>query len=280
MTPSASPTLTAGSATDVGLRRRLNEDSVLVAHPVYVVADGMGGHEAGEIASAAVIDAFRPLAGASRLDTVAVAAAIEEAHAAVRVVAESTQKGAGSTLVMAGIVEVGGRPHWIIAHIGDSRAYRLRDGALEQLTVDHSLVQELLDSGRLAPEEVEAFGSKNVITRAVGADDSAADFALQPIVTGDRLILCSDGLHGEVDDDRIAALAADAPSAQDAADALLAAALAAGGRDNVTVVVVDAVAGGVDAWLDDETAVGAAHVVPAPDTDLDEDTLQTVRRRR
>ena len=277
MTTIEQPTLEAGSRTDVGLRRRLNEDSLLVAHPIYVVADGMGGHDAGDRASAAVVEAFRPLAGAEHLDTVGVAAAIERAHDAVRLIADGTQRGAGSTLVMAGVVQVGGRAHWIVAHVGDSRAYRLREGVLEQLTVDHSLVQELIDSGQLALDEVEAFGSRNVITRAIGADGSAADFALQPIVTGDRLILCSDGLHSEIDDAHIAQIAAAAQTAQIAADRLLDAAIAAGGRDNVTVLVVDALAGGAAAWLDDETAVGGS---TSGDADLDEDTLERPRRAR
>lgn len=268
-------TLEAGAATDVGLRRRANEDSMFVGHPLYVVADGMGGHDAGDRASQAVVLSLSTLADRTGLVPADLAAALDAAHASVTAIADSVENGAGSTVTGVVALSQDGRPHWLVFNIGDSRVYRLRDGALEQLTVDHSIAQELIEAGRLAREDAGSYKGRNVITKAVGASDSSADYWMYPIVATDTMVLCSDGLTGEVSDAEIAAIVDSSTHSQQAADRLIAAALAGGGRDNVTVVVVRVVGGGIDASLDEATGV----VRPVEDDD-DGSTIELPRVRR
>jgi protein phosphatase len=193
--------VSAGS-TDVGARRKLNEDAYLAAAPLFMVADGMGGHDAGEVASSTVIEQFSRLIGKESLSIV------------------------GS---------------WLVVNIGDSRTYQFANGELEQITVDHSYVQELIDEGELTPGEAMKDPRRNIITRAIGAGSvGEADYWLFPAERGDRMLICSDGLTTELTDDRIAEILAAQPDPQRAADILTAEAVRAGGRDNVTVVVVDA----------------------------------------
>jgi protein phosphatase len=277
--PNASPRLLVGSSTDVGLRRAANEDSLIVAHPVYAVADGMGGHDAGDRASQAVVAALQSLAGRVTLTPDDVADAVSTAHSTVRTIADETARGAGSTLT--GIVSLphGGRAHWLVFNIGDSRVYRLRGSELLQLTVDHSIAQQLVDDGTLAREDVATYSGRNVITRAVGADESEADYWLYPVVASDRFVICSDGLTGEVTDEAIRAVLLSTREVQGAADRLVGQALAHGGRDNVTVVVIEVVDGGIDAELDEATGVVSRLGEPVVQDDLDEDTLEVNPRR-
>lgn len=269
--------LSVGSRTDVGLRRAVNEDSTLAQHPIYAVADGMGGHEAGDRASQAVIAQLSALAGRADLVPDDLSIAIDAAHSSVGAIAEEMSRGAGSTVTGAMLVEQAGRPHWLVFNIGDSRVYRYRPSRLEQLTVDHSVVQGLVDDGTLAKDEVATYKGRNVITRAVGADDSGADFWLYPVVTGESLLLCSDGLTGEVDDDTIGSVLSIAQDPQVWVDRLVELALAGGGRDNVSVVIVSVTAGGLSSDIDEATgAVGP--LGPLPD-DLDESTIEMPRRR-
>ena len=269
--------LVVGTGTDVGLRRKVNEDSLLAAHPVYIVADGMGGHEAGDKASQAVVLELSGLVGKLAITPDELADSLDRAHAAVRVIAAGTSRGAGSTLTGVVISDQGGRPHWLVFNIGDSRVYLLRGEDFVQLTVDHSIAQELIDDGKLAREDLATYAGRNVITKAVGADHSDADFWLYPIVTGDRLVLCSDGLSGEVTDEGIAAHLVANADPQAAAEALVADALAHGGRDNVTVVVIDAVAGGVSVDLEEATI--AAEMRPAEvEDELDATTIEIPRK--
>lgn len=251
----AALTLSVGSATDVGLRRSANEDSLLVGHPIYAVADGMGGHEAGDLASQAVIAQLRAIVGAEGATPEDVADAIDAAHGSVRLIADGKPRGAGSTLTGAAVIEQNGRAHWLIFNVGDSRVYRLRGNEFGQLTVDHSIAQEMVDAGTLAKEDVGTYAGRNVITKAIGAEYSDADYWLYPIVSGEKLLLCSDGLSGEVTDDAMARTLLREPDAQGAADSLVRQALDNGGRDNVTVVVVEVVDGGLDPMLDEETGV-------------------------
>lgn len=236
--------LAIGAHTDPGLRRAVNEDAFLAAEPVFVVADGMGGHDAGDRASLAVVEAFASLVGRD-IDASDVAAAVDDAHARVALIAQGTERGAGSTLTGVVAVRVDGGPRWVVVNIGDSRVYRLLGDRLERLTVDHSLAQEMVDDGRLRPEELATFRGRNVITRAVGHERSPADFWLTPVVDGERLLVCSDGLSGELSDEAIRAClslgGAPAPTAAN----LVAQAIAAGGRDNVTAVVIDVLSGGI-----------------------------------
>lgn len=248
--------LAAAVATDLGLVRRVNEDSALAAEPVFVVADGMGGYEAGDRASAAVIDAFREhVAGGEVASVARVRAALAAASAAVAEVAASTDRGAGSTVAGIALVEDDDGPAWLVFNVGDSRVYRHHGVELEQLTTDHSLGQELVESGELRADELATFARRNVITRAIGAPDSTADSWLLPVVNGERLLICSDGLTSEVTDEGIRATLTMSGRPESAAAALVHRALQAGGRDNVTVVVVDVIAGGIDEQSDVTTGL-------------------------
>lgn len=243
-----------GSRTDVGRKRAVNEDSILAASPVFIVADGMGGHEAGDLASAAVVAEFRSLIGRPGVRAEEVAWSVDRANDAVRRVAEGTTKGAGSTLAGVVLVDHLGRPHWLVLNVGDSRVYRMLDGDLNQLTVDHSVAQELVDNGTLQRSDVATFAQRNVITRAMGADDSPADYWLIPVITGERILVCSDGLTGELNDETIKAGLTLNGETQQTADILLGQALARGGRDNISVLVIDVVAGGATVREDPSTS--------------------------
>ncbi len=238
-----------GAATDVGRVREANEDAFLVAPPVFVVADGMGGHDRGDVASRIVVEQFAALAEDGydpERAAEAVAAtlrrcerAIGDYDAAQR--AEGARDfAAGTTAVVLVLTADPVDPVWLLANVGDSRAYRLRAGRLDQLSVDHSLVQQLVDSGAIAPEEAAVHPERHVVTRALGGTGHVeADYLVVPVVVGDRLLLCSDGVSGMLEEAAMAALLAETPDASHAADALVAAAVSAGGHDNATAVVVD-----------------------------------------
>ncbi|EYT57923.1 MULTISPECIES: PP2C family protein-serine/threonine phosphatase [Microbacterium] len=248
----SSVVLNVASLTDTGLKRTANEDSVLDASPVFLVADGMGGHEAGDRASAAVVAAFEPLRGrAVEIDDVR--DALSRAAAVVEDIAAEHRRGAGSTVTGVALLEHEGTPHWLVFNVGDSRVYRHHGNELTQLTIDHSLGQELVDAGELRAEDLASFSQRNVITRAIGAPDSTADSWLLPVVDGERLLLCSDGLSGEVSDEAIRATLTMTGRPETAAAALVRRALQAGGRDNVSVIVIDVVSGGARTRPDDST---------------------------
>jgi protein phosphatase len=253
----------SAGASDPGRRRRRNEDSYVVQPPLFAVADGMGGAQAGEIAS-------KLAAGAVRGGGEDVEAMIQEANRRVhqRSLEDETASGMGTTLTVAsledGIVQIG--------HVGDSRAYLVRDGSLEQLTQDHSLVAELVRTGRLSPEEAESHPQRSVITRALGTDpDVDVDtFAIEPR-PGDLFLLCSDGLTSMVDDETILELVRDLRGDLDAlCKALIKAANKGGGEDNITVVAFE-IAGEAQ-----EEAVEETRTMPAADDD--EDTLTEADR--
>lgn len=278
------------AATDPGRVRPVNEDSVLAAAPVFVVADGMGGYEAGDRASAAVVGAFAQcLTGAGLATLDVVRATLETANQAVQQVAAGTRRGAGSTVTGVVLVEHLGAPHWLVLNVGDSRVYRHMGGTLEQVTVDHSLAQEMLDAQLLAPEDLATFSDSNVITRALGAADSTADSWLMPVVSGERLLMCSDGLYRELADESIRAALTLSGTPRSAADTLVTLANQAGGRDNITVLVVDVRSGGLAAGetgidTDTDLADSVTPVRPRPDDevmdDLDDtfdDTIQVQR---
>lgn len=257
---SARVRLAAAGLSDAGVRRSANEDAFLAVEPAFLVADGMGGHEQGARASAAVVSAFESaLCDGEPVDLPRVAVALEEASQSVQAVAATTQRGAGSTLSGVVLVQHEGHPHWLILNVGDSRAYRLVDGFLERLTIDHSLVQERIDAGELREEDRAEADDRNVITRAIGAHDARADSWLMPLTTGERLLLCSDGLHGELTDDQLREILISAGRPASTAAALIAAANRAGGRDNVTAVVVDVLDAG--AQLPPGLAVDEVHDV-------------------
>lgn len=236
-------TVVSGAATDVGIRRKINEDSMVTAHPVFLVADGMGGHEAGEVASAAALAAFTPLLGLQSVHVDEVVGALRAARQSVDALDGGPRGGAGTTLAGVLVSQHNGDGYWLIVNLGDSRTYRLADGVLEQISVDHSVVQELVDAGEMTEEEAVSAAGRNVITRALGAgSESDADFWMLPANLGDRMLVCSDGLSGELDAAAIGHVLTSVTDPQEAADRLVYEAIVHGGRDNVTAIVVDAVA--------------------------------------
>lgn len=228
-----------GARTDVGYTREHNEDSLLVQPPLYAVCDGMGGHEAGEVASEIAVKELRAHAPAEP-DADALGRAVDEANLAIiRAVSEGIGREGMGTTCTAAMLD---GDHLAIAQCGDSRAYLLHEGALQQLTRDHSLVADLIERGEIQPEEARTHPWRSYITRALGLDPRIhADLYELAVQAGDRLMLCSDGLYSMIDDAEICRIMMSKPDPQDAANALTDAALAAGGNDNVSVIVVDAV---------------------------------------
>lgn len=231
-----------GSATDVGRVRTNNEDSLLEADTLFAVADGMGGHAGGEVASSVAVQALKDHAEPTVEGLVK---GVRFANRAVwaRADDEPDLRGMGTTMTALGLVPAeGGEERLVIAHVGDSRAYRFSDGELTQVTEDHSLVEDLVREGRLSPEEARTHPQRNIVTRALGnqPDVEVDVFEISPY-RGDRFVLASDGLFDEIDDDRIAAVLRRLDDPHEAAAELVRLANEGGGRDNITVVVVDVV---------------------------------------
>ena len=232
-----SATLSWAARTDVGLVRGHNEDSFLALAPTFAVSDGMGGHAAGEVASAIAVETISNNAPV-HADDLLLGAAIETANAAV-IEGAATGKGKVGMGCTASAVTIE-QNKMAVAHVGDSRVYLLHNGALVRLTHDHSYVEELVDAGEITADEARVHPSRSVITRALGSDpDMYADHFTIDVSAGDRIILCSDGLSSMVEDSQIEAIAVSSATPQAAVDNLVASALQEGGHDNVTVVVVD-----------------------------------------
>lgn len=227
--------------THRGTVRRLNEDSIFAAPPVFVVADGIGGAAAGEEASALVVAEFQELVG-REIDSDVVAEVLQRCHERVRAL-QLRAPGAGSTVCGGVGLQFGEHFYWLIFNVGDSRAFRISGWAgarrMTQVSVDHSLVQELVDAGELTRAQAATHPDRNIVTRAVGSPDGChPDFWLIPMVPGDRFLFCSDGLEDAPDEQVRAALAGDEGPVR-TADNLLELALSSGARDNVSVIVVD-----------------------------------------
>lgn len=228
--------------SDRGYRRAINEDSLIARPALFAVADGMGGHTAGDFASAAVVtrlaDEVEPPVTRDALNR-ALSAAVDDIGLGVG----HTDLGTGTTVTGIALTLDDGLPQWLVFNIGDSRVYELRDGELRQLTVDHSVVQELIDAGSITAAEADSHPHANVITRAVGFNEEPVpDYRLVPVVPGARLLVTSDGLTKELTDQGLLHFLSESDSARDAAQRLVDAALGNGGRDNVTVIVVDVLA--------------------------------------
>ena len=237
-----------GVATDTGNVRPQNEDAYVASDHLFAVADGMGGHNAGEVASALATTLLLERAVGQTLTPEWFVNAITAINRTIHEsAAESTERrGMGTTICALALVKPQGEttePQQVaLANVGDSRIYLWRAGTFRQLSVDHSYVQELVTEGLITEEEARVHPRRNIVTRALGIDDRVAvDSWLIPLFAGDRFILCSDGLVDEVPTADIAALAAQQREPQMIADALVALAKRNGGRDNITVVVVDAV---------------------------------------
>lgn len=235
-------TLSWGAATDIGRRRDHNEDSLLAMSPIFAVADGMGGHSSGDVASAAVVTRLAEVIASEFAEQDAIERGLRAATADIMLAEDEQQVGVGTTVTGAALTLHGGAPYWAVFNIGDSRVYAFEHNELVQVTIDHSVVQEMVDAGLISAEQAESHPDNNIITRAVGFNaDPVPDYWLIPVRSGLRLLLCSDGLNKEVGDERLRLHLAAGLSAGETARALIDAALAAGGRDNVTAVVVDVV---------------------------------------
>jgi serine/threonine protein phosphatase PrpC len=233
-----------GGSSDVGRVRQGNEDALLAEHGVFVVADGMGGHNAGEVASEIAVTTMRSALRDSVTSTEQLRELVQQANTSIYTASldDSTQRGMGTTLT-ALVMIPGVADRVLVANVGDSRTYVLRDGVLSRITTDHSYVQELVNEGVITAEDARKHPQKNIVTRALGIDRYVAvDVFSHDMRTGDRFLLCSDGLVDEVTDADITNILSSNANATDAANALVAAANDAGGRDNTTVVVVDVLA--------------------------------------
>jgi serine/threonine protein phosphatase PrpC len=231
--------LSWAGVTDVGRRRETNQDAFFADYPLFIVADGMGGHAGGEIASRSTVRRLDAVVAAGAVDRGAIEGALQLAVADIADHPETTDEGTGTTLTGVFLEFEGDEPHWTSLNIGDSRVYLLRDERLVQITTDHSVVQELIAAGKISPEEAEGHPYSNVITRAVGASElTAPDYVTLDVRPGDRFVICSDGLTKELTDYGIQHFLRENADPAAAVDAMLAAALENGGRDNVTLVIV------------------------------------------
>ncbi len=265
--------LTSSAATDIGHVRQVNEDSFLASDPVYLVADGMGGHNAGEVASGVVIDEFRALVGSDFVDLESVADALVTAYERITSLEDPSGRSAGTTVAMVTLAIHENVPHWLVMNLGDSRVYTIRQGEFSQVSVDHSVVQELVDRGEITEAQARVHPYRNMITRALGAGpDARPDFWLLEANAGDRFLLCTDGVSGEIPDSRIQEIFETTSDADGVASRLVEEALARGGRDNATAVTLTAVPVGEDASYGEPsfTTVDSSQLPQRPDADLNE----------
>lgn len=228
-----------GIATNVGLQREHNEDAYWHSDSLFVVCDGMGGHQAGEVASNLAIKTFQNYSFASKNPLVDVNNAISEAHRSIKSAAETPEyEGMGTTATLALVNFVEQNYHLYLGHVGDSRAYLLREGRLSQLTSDHSVVGELLRNGSLTETEATHHPHRHVVTQALGIGDVNIETLKQDLVSGDKILLCTDGLSDVVSDAILLSIVNQNPP-QEAADKLVETANNQGGPDNITVIVVE-----------------------------------------
>jgi len=239
-------TLAIGAATDTGNLRGQNEDAHIAEQNLFAVADGMGGHNAGEVASAMAIEHLRGIALGGVSSAEAFAQVVRDLNSAIYASATSTtdQRGMGTTLTAAALLaptdNIDQPSQIVIANVGDSRTYLLRSGELRQMSVDHSYVQELVTEGLLTVDEARTHPRRNIVTRALGIDEQVSvDTWTIPMFDGDRFMLCSDGLVDEVPIDEITEMMREHSTPQHVAERLVTAAKRHGGRDNITVIVVD-----------------------------------------
>ena len=277
-TPTAVVRLSWAACTHTGNRRSLNEDSLCVAPPVFLIADGMGGHQSGEVASALAAGAMKSLLSSDGVDPVVLEDAVRDTNRLIRSKSAGGSRPMGTTLT--GMAVANARvPMAAVVNVGDSRTYLFQGGVLSQITTDHSHVQELIDHGLLTPEDARRHPDRNVVTRALGVDvDVELDLLLLPLSPGQRWIACSDGLSSELEHAEFQVLASGATSEHVVID-LLAAVLAGAARDNVSALVVDVVS--VEPtddvadprWHDDITQPNRRVVGRQLDRDLPADTV-------
>ncbi len=261
-----------GAATDVGKVRRLNEDSYLDAPGAFVVADGMGGHQAGDVASRLTIEAVQEMLAEGLPDVGTIGSVVQRANSSVRAHAGAVgQQGMGSTLVGAFVVRNADEESIVVVNVGDSRCYAVVDEVMSQVTKDHSHVQDLVDAGSITADAAATHPERNVVTRAIGIEDVVAgDFFVLPAVARLRLLLCSDGVSGELSFEQIAEMLHSFTDPAEAADALIAAVLQGRAGDNATAIVVDVCRSPTDEVpsTDELDVTGPRPVVPPLDPDI------------
>ena len=262
----------SASATHVGHVRATNEDSLLSVTPIHLVADGMGGHNAGEVASAIAVEEFEKLTLQENVTVEQLGDALHSASVRIGELGGESTLGAGTTVALVATMVLDGIGYWVIMNLGDSRVYRLSGEVFEQVSVDHSVVQELMDRGDISAEQARIHPYRHMVTRALGAGpESDPDYWLIPAETGDRMLVCSDGLTGEVDDEAIETMLRRPADVRTIAEDLVGRALDAGGHDNITVVIVEAVEV-VGQSLATESTAGSG-TPDEQETEVDEDTL-------
>ncbi|CAO1650785.1 serine/threonine-protein phosphatase [Salinibacterium sp. NSLL150] len=228
------------AGTHTGHRRAANEDSYVARSPMFAVADGMGGHSAGDLASAAVVERLDDAITGDFLPARAVERALERATDYIGLIAQDSELGVGTTVTGVVVTEHHESASFAVFNVGDSRVYDYENDRLVQVTRDHSVVQDLVDAGVISREEAEDHPDANIITRAVGFNATPSpDFWMLPIQRGQRLLICSDGLTREVSDVEISQIFAKHNSAEETVSELIDSALDSGGRDNITAIVID-----------------------------------------
>lgn len=238
--PGGTLELSWSALTHTGRRRDVNQDAVLAQFPLFIVADGMGGHIGGEIASSSAVERLRAVADKGTISPKAIEKALGRAVSDIGAHPETTDEGTGTTVTGVFLDTSTPEPTWVTLNIGDSRVYLYRDESLAQITTDHSVVQELIAAGRLSPEEAENHPYGNVITRAVGPSDGVVpDYVRLEVLDGDRFVVCSDGLTKELTDYGILHFLLQHEDPTEASDAMLEAALENGGRDNISIIVLN-----------------------------------------
>jgi protein phosphatase len=263
------------SLTDVGRQRNANEDAVFEQHgtPLFVVADGMGGARAGEVASKNAVEELSRLGGEGPVSEKDLAAVVEQANRRIHDLSRQDESlaGMGTTVTAVSVAE----REIAIAHVGDSRAYRLRDGELERLTHDHSLVDEMVRAGKLTPEEAEVHPQRSIITRALGPEPNVeVERMTYPARAGDVYLICSDGLTTMVSEDALAAVLRGRGSLKQAGTDLVRAANEAGGRDNITVVLFELGEEGQEVAERDPAAADQATMVAGQPDSLQADDVR------
>ena len=269
-----------GAATNSGRKRKVNEDSYLAAVPIFVVADGMGGHDRGDLASAIAVNEFSKLREFSVVTAELVDEAFSRAAAAIKNVLKD---GVGGTTVCGVALSLqDGAPYWLVFNIGDSRAYKYNSirNTMSQVSVDHSVVQELIEAGVMDRDDAANHRERHVITKALESVTTPdPDYWMIPVEGGDEILLCSDGLCDELTDEQIYKIWSLGMSPQNTAEHLVEAAVAAGGKDNVTVVIVTSkIVGYAANTVQDKTGAIAALVEDGSSIAMNETQTHTIPR--
>lgn len=269
----------SAATTHVGHVRATNEDSILNVSPIYMVADGMGGHNAGEVASAIAVEEFEKLTIQENVTVEQLGEALRSAATRIGELGGESTLGAGTTVAVVATMVLDGVGYWVVLNLGDSRVYRLSGDIFEQVSVDHSVVQELMDRGELTPAQAKIHPYRHMVTRALGAGpESDPDYWLIPAEVGDRMLICSDGLTGEVDDAGLEQLLRRPTDVRTLSHELVGRALDAGGHDNISVVLVEAVEVVGQPLITESTAGSSSSADQEDEFEIDEDTLPRALR--